>query len=748
MTTSYSTATSPHLAASRIADLAAPILFGLTLFVSAALLFWVQLFVSKMVLPVLGGSAAVWNTCMVFFQTGLLLGYLYAHASERYLRGRLKVLLHPALLALAGLVLPITLAGIAPPATGASPVAWLLGTLFLIVGAPYFVLAGTAPLVQAWYARSGARSAHDPFFLYAVSNLGSLLALLSYPVLIEPRLHLTNQSRFWAIGYFVLVALATLCALIVMRVTTPSATPAPVTAKTSQAAPSLALRLRWVLLAFAPSSLLLGVTTHLTTDVAAAPLFWVIPLALYLLSFVVAFQRFFVIPERLTALLQALLLACLGGILLAGQQDSIITLFGLHLTAFFVTALMCHQELARLRPSTRDLTEFYLLISAGGALGGMFNALLAPVLFNDILEYPVILVVACMLRPGPLPKLERSWTSIGDIALPVLLFLVLALLRRYANLHFELLGNNGSLIAIFLAVLVAFAFRERPVRFGLAVGALLLAAYYSVDTNRILAHTRNFYGVLKVIREKNPPLTALYNGTTLHGMQSTLADDRLQPLSYYHHKGPLGRLFAAIDGTKRADRVGMVGLGTGTIACYEKPGQHWSYFEINPADVAIARNRTLFTFLSDCPGHPNIVLGDARLSLAKEPAASFDMLIFDAFTSDAIPIHLITREAVTLYLTKLRPQGLLVFHISNRFLDLGPVLANIASSLDLSARRFDDEEEDSAHGKDQSDWVVIARNKKAFEPIDFDARWKPLSATAGAAPWTDDYSDLFGAFTD
>jgi len=727
------------------------ILFCVALFTGAALLFWIQLFVSKMLLPVLGGSAAVWNTCMVFFQVALLLGYLYAHAVDRKIQSRLKIFIHPLLLLIASAALPVSLRGIEPPVGGANPIPWLLSTLVIVVGAPFLVLAGTAPMLQSWFAQAKRKSSHDPYFLYAASNLGSLLALISYPFLVEPGLRLAQQSRFWTIGYFLFTGLVACCAIAVYAAARTKKAVLPIVMH-DKSHLTVRSRLRWVVLAFVPSSLLLGVTTHLTTDVAAAPLFWVIPLVLYLLSFVLAFQRLIKIPEKMTAFLQALLLVCLAVIFLSGESDGIIPLFVLHLTAFFVTALLCHQELARLRPPVRHLTEFYLLISLGGALGGIFNALLAPVLFNDIVEYPLVLIAACMLRPGLLPRRDRLWPALGDVMLPAVLFLSLYLLDRYTDLDFKNLSDSGSLIGVILAALTAFSFRQRPLRFGLGIAALILAGFFIADTDDVLAHTRNFYGVLKVVAEDRAALHTLYNGTTMHGSQSQEPGLSLQPLSYYHPTGPLGQLFAAIGGTEQTRRVGMVGLGTGTIACYEKPDEHWTFFEINPADIAIARNPTLFTFLSACPAQPDIAIGDARLSLMKQPDNSFDMLIFDAFTSDAIPIHLMTREAVQLYLTKLRPNGLMVFHISNRYLDLGPVVGNIAASLNLTARNWNDDEDgdDSDDpkmaGKAASDWVIVARDKHALKAIAKDARWRFLPPSLSKNVWTDDYSNLIGAF--
>ncbi len=730
------------------------IVFSLTLFVSAALLFWVQLFASKMLLPVLGGGAAVWNTCMMFFQTALLLGYLYAHVTDRRLHGRFRTFLHPVLLLLAALVLPVSLHGIQLPAGDAKPLLWLLRTLLLILGAPFLVLAGTTPILQTWFAQAGQKSSHDPYFLYAASNLGSVIALLSYPTLVEPNLHLTQQSRCWTIGYFLLLGLTIVCAIAVSaksRTAIAGQASLDVPAKAPDK-PRAWMRLRWILLSFAPSSLLLGVTTHLTTDVAAAPLFWVIPLVLYMLTFVLAFQRLFRIPGNIVAFVQATLIVALAVTLLSKPTGGGVSLFVLHLAAFFFTALICCLELVRLRPPAQYLTEFYLLMSLGGALGGMFNGCLAPLLFNDVIEYPLILVVACMLRPGVLPGRKIAWSTFADFAAPVFIFLLLVLLYRYTGLNFQDLSDSRSLIPVLIAAFVIFAFQQRPIRFGLGLAALITAGFMISDANHILTQSRNFYGVLKVFAENSPPLHVLYNGTTRHGSQAQDSAHRLQPLTYYHPEGPLGQLFAVIGGTSRTRRVALVGLGAGTVACYEKPGEQWTFFEIDPADVAIAENPALFTFLKDCPAHPDVVLGDARLSLARQPDRSYDMIILDAFTSDAIPIHLITREAVQLYLKKLSKGGLILFHITNRRLDLGPVVGNVIASLNLTAVRWydgeddgDGENDDASYKKDVSDWVIAARNVKDLKAIEDDDRWEFLPPSSGQGVWTDDYSNLLGA---
>ncbi|MFZ0147135.1 MAG: fused MFS/spermidine synthase [Xanthobacteraceae bacterium] len=723
--------------------------FSLTLVISAALLFWIQLLTSKMILPVLGGSASVWNTCMMFFQIALLLGYLYAHVANRTRSGRFSIFLHPALLAMAALSLHLSMAGVPSPDPAVNPIPWLLETLLVMVGAPFVILAGTAPMLQALFAETGARSSHDPYFLYAASNLGSLGALVSYPTIIEPYLRVSDQSRFWTAGYIALIVLSAACAAMVSVRIKSSRQITQRPDDQESIPPTILTRLRWLILAFAPSSLLLGVTTHLTTDIAAVPLFWVAPLVLYLLSFVIAFQRLFVLPEKAVAFLQATFLVPVGILFLTSQDDNIILQFGLHLTAFFVTALLCHLELARLRPSARHLTAFYLFLSLGGALGGVFNALLAPIIFDDVIEYPLVLIVACLLRPGILPNWKTGWRSIGDFALPALMLGLLVFLDRYTDLNLQDWAKTGPLIIAIICAIAVFAWQPRSIRFSLGMAAMIAAGYLISNNDDVLQQTRNFYGVLKVLADDSPLEHALYNGTTLHGEQAQDSAHRLEPLSYYHPDGPLGQLFVRLGRASLTRRVAVVGLGSGTIACYERAGDHWTFFEINPVDIAIAENPALFTFLRDCPGQTDIVLGDARLSLMGQPNHSFGMIVLDAFNSDSIPIHLMTRDAMQLYLNKLEPDGLLVYHVSNQHLDLSPIVANIAASLKLAARRFNDtmsdEHSDDPFGRDSSDWIVIARNKDDLTAITHDEKWQALLPSPGKGIWTDDYSNLLSA---
>ena len=720
-----------------------PILFSSALLCGAALLFWVQLFLSKMLLPILGGSPSVWNTCTVFFQVSLLLGYFYAYASERWLSERVRYLLHPILLLFAACVLPITVQGLTPPTSDANPIVWLLKALSGLVAAPFVVLAGTAPMLQAWYSRLAIKTARDPYFLYAASNIGSLAALVAYPIWIEPHLRLSQQSQIWMFGYFALIGLTAACALRIYK-DTHKAVPNEVLPVVNPFKPDAQVtvmqRLRWILLAFIPSSLLLGVTTHLTMDVASVPLFWVVPLVLYLLSFVLAFQKILTIPMRLVSTLQASFLIIV--VLLAfysTASEAFLSLF-IHLIAFFMTALLCHMELVRMRPEIKELTSFYLFVSLGGALGGAFNALVAPVIFNQVFEYPLVLILACLVRPGTWPNRRDLKSAVDDIIFPVLLFLILFYKARAQHLSAPLF------ICIVLAVPIAtFVSKSRPIRFALCIAAIIFSSV-GKDDGHVLARARNFYGVLSVMAEMPSNMHSLYSGTTLHGSQSQNSLYRLRPTSYYFSTGPLGQLFDALKDSPLTHRVGLVGLGAGTTACYGKAGEQWTFFEINQADVNIAKNPDLFTYFGECPVHADIVMGDARLSIQKQPDNSFGMLVFDAFSSDSIPVHLMTKEAVEMYLTKLQPGGLLVFHVSNRHLHLVPVLANIASSLRLFLRDWDDlsiTNEEYEADKKSSEWVLLAKSLDDFQPLAGNENWATFDPVPEMGVWTDDYSNIW-----
>jgi hypothetical protein len=734
------------------------LLFTVTLFLSAALLFVVQPLVAWLVLPLLGGTPAVWNTCMVFFQAVLLAGYGYAHAATSWLGTRRQPLLHLLLLPLPFLLLPIALpANLTPSET--APVFWLLGLLLVVAGLPFFVVSTGAPLLQRWFAETGHPAARDPYFLYAASNLGSILALLAYPAVVEPLLPLAGQARMWTAGYAALAVLVVACAVALWR-----SPPAPETGAApadTAPAPTAARRLRWVLLALVPSSLMLSVTTYITTDVAAIPLLWVLPLALYLLSFVVTFARRPWLPHRFVVRWTPLVVLVVVFLLLSEAGESVLLsvwlLVGLHCLGLFWVALLCHGELARTRPDRRHLTEFYFWLSVGGVLGGAFNALAAPLLFNGVVEYPLALVLACALRPAPAPAGTRAdvrpfWRDLPPALGVGALTAALVLTFRAAALD---LGRLETAAVFTVPLLAVYVLQDRPLRHALALGALLLAScLYPGVYGRTEYRARSFFGVHRVTVDPSGRFRVLVHGNTVHGKQSLDPARRREPLAYYHRTGPAGVVFTALDGDERLRRVGVVGMGAATLCAYAEPGQRWTFYEIDPAVVRIATDDRLglFTFWHDCAARcgaaPDVVLGDARLTLARSDE-KFGLLIVDAFSSEAIPVHLLTREALAVYRARLDEGGILLFHISNNYLDLEPVLAALARDADppMACLSMEDRvvpREDKEEGKLASHWVALAADPEALAEIRYKGRWVPAVGRTGVTAWRDDYSDLFG----
>jgi spermidine synthase len=909
------------------------LLFALTLFASATLLFLVEPMVGKMILPLLGGTPAVWNTCMVFFQAILLAGYAYAHAATAWLGARKQAVLHLAVLLVPFLFFPLSVDRALLQGGEENPIPGLLLLLSVSVGMPMFVISTSAPLLQKWFASTSHPAARDPYFLYGASNLGSMIALVGYPVLVEPYFRLHEQTLDWSIGFGLLVGLTALCALFMWK----SPRPAPEGAeaakagqrsgsageddrkrsgkhadKVTTAAPpfgggsdldaggprplggavTFGRRLRWVLLAVVPSSLMLGVTTYITTDIAAIPLLWVLPLGLYLLSFILVFAR---IPARVQGVVvaAAAAAACLGlavyvwqlsggterlylktvlriiaGVGVGGaglslwiyrfrsdnllhhvmvlalplfvlgltflmdyKRPPIAVNIALHLSLLFVAAMVCHGELARDRPDTGHLTEYFLWMSVGGVVGGLFNALVAPLAFNAIVEYPLAMVAACLLLPPLSKRTESSLGRAADVALAVMFVAVGGLLIGLSvhddKLHFERLyrapwgwevaalllglalglgalwrgrGNRSDrwldlalpaalgvlvvglswglyaravrpridrvadllhvdadnfrlILAGGLPAVLCYTFIERSLRFGLGVGALLLAAFFSDGVwDRSVFQKRSFFGVLAVsdrytsydtadiakgdlsptYLHKTLEYRSLFHGTTLHGTQFLDPDRRDEPLTYYHRTGPVGQVFAAYN-TDPKKNYAVIGLGTGTMACYALPGQHVTFYDIDPVvrDISFREEEPLFTYVAEARkrgAHLDLVLGDARVQLERRhlaPEEKYSLMVIDAFSSDAIPIHLITLEALKLYLDRMTEDGIVCFHVSNRHLHLEPVLLNQARELGL-AGMYENDDVENYPGKARSTWVVLARKPEY------------LSRLRDQKPWTRD----------
>lgn len=729
--------------------------FAVSIFVNAALLFSVQPLFTKMVLPLLGGTPAVWNTCLLFFQAVLLGGYLYAHVSSKYLTVRAQAILHVALLLVALLFLPIQVPeSWAQPPDSEMPIGWLLGLLTISLGLPFFLLSAGAPMMQRWFAGTRHPSAQNPYFLYAASNLGSLAALLGYPFVIEPRLRISQQAVSWLVAYVALIVVIAACATVAFRNRRVASASSPITPDVAEplSAPNPTLvpdswiRLRWVQLSFVPSSMLIGVTTYLSTDIASVPFLWVIPLALYLLTFVVVFARRQLIPRELVLHAQLLLGLPLLVSLCLRSESGIVGPATLHLLAFFATALMCHRELADVRPRAEDLTQFYLWMSLGGVLGGAFNVLVAPLVFNSPVEYPLALFMAFALRPRKTPASSGLGARAPDLLYPLLLGVAIWLVYRSPKPPEEWFAM-GSQLVFLTAMFIVFFFWKRPVRLALGAAAMYAAAQLaSANAGNMLMQDRSFFGTYRVLRITDNHL--FQHGTTNHGGQSLDPTRRTEPLTYYYRGGPVSDLFATI-ATRPERRVAVVGLGVGTLACYGTTRERWTFYEIDPLVADIAATPRWFTYMRDCPPQKEVVLGDARLKLESAQHAEYDFILLDAFSSDAVPTHLMTREALALYLTKLRPGGVVVFHISNRYLDLRPVLTALATDARL-AGAIGEKVPDRLGREllyDGSRWIVLAQDPSVLAPLLNVTGWQVLGSSPASRLWTDDYTDVLSAIS-
>ena len=712
-------------------------LFASTLFTSAALLFTIEPMFGKMVLPLLGGAPAVWNTCMVFYQAALLAGYAYAHVLTGRFRLRTQVSIHLVLLAAAAFALPVSIAERGFPAADHSPTAWLLGTMFVLVGGPLFVLSATAPLLQKWFSNTDDVSARDPYFLYAASNVGSILALLAYPLVIEPAISLSNQSRGWSAGYLVLAALTLGCGIAAGRSSpTERARSNAATQGVERITPWR--RMRWLALSFLPSSLMLSVTTYLSTDVAAVPLLWTVPLALYLLSFVFAFSPRAAFSTRLIRNALMVVTLPIVAVLLLRTNRPVWLIVPLHLVVLFTYALALHRALADDRPSPARLTEFYLWLAVGGAIGGLFNTLVAPHLFASVAEYPLVLAAGCVLAlwPAGLARVPRfGW------AFPIL---------TAASATLLVLGTRPSSIVpeswvapLGIAGLFFYVMCGSNPRWVAAAVVLALAAgpLAREQADGLLYAKRTFFGIYRVVDVPAQRQHRLEHGTTLHGGQLTDVFAAKQATFYYHPFGPIGQVIQAAGSRLRNADIGVVGLGAGTLAAYAEDGQRWTFYEIDPDMERIARDRRLFTYLGDCGAMCTVVIGDARLSLSSPTAPRHTLLILDAFSSDAIPVHLMTREAFDVYMSKLTEDGILAVHVSNRHLDLKPILATIAAERRLEAfgQHFKASEDPA---QSSSEWVVLAKSAATLEALATDPRWARLEPRPGFRVWTDDFSNI------
>ena len=817
------------------------VLFGTTILVSGALLFLVQPMIAKFILPSFGGTPAVWTGSMLFFQAALLGGYLYVHVTTTWLGPRRQAWLHLAVVLLPLLIFllwgPLTEPGEEwAPSSQENPIFLLLGVLFVSVGLPFFALSTTNPIVQRWLSDTDHPAARDPYFLYVASNLGSVVGLLGYPLLIERELSLANQGIWWSISYGLLVLLVIGSAILMWR--SAPVTDAPTTVEDGEAeppggapnppvgsgggapetgaplsetagessAPTFWRRARWVGLTFVPSSLMLGVTAFITTNITPIPLLWVIPLSLYLLSFTLVFSPFQRVPDLLHKVMVGVMPLIMTTLVLTALTDlrrPYWALILLHLVGFFVVAMVLHGEVARDRPAARHLTEFYLWVAVGGVLGGIFNALIAPVAFDTVVEYPLAIVLACLFVPGailatllyrnrgeqrdarrdggegeqasdaPGEEGRETITSSGgrtlgsrrlalalDFLLPVALGLVILALGWVVDSgYFDPLFERNTIWQMFVGLSAAaclwFAYSSsRPIRFGLGIAALLLAVTFANGVGNILFEDRSFFGVYRVTGDAGTENAyhALVVGDTNHGAQLFGYQPPI-PIAYHDPSGPFGQLFELLPGEATDESpVAVLGLGAGVMSCYAEPGQQWTYYEIDPLVESIARNNELFTYLRDCPGEYDVEIGDARLKLAEAEPESYGLIIGEAFSSDAIPVHMLTREATDMYFEKLNENGVLVHHISNRHLELEPVVGDLARDRGLVCySSYDDlsttQPSATSQYKLAAHFTVLARDEADLGSVSDDPRWAPCQTNAETdRVWTDDYSNILSTF--
>ena len=728
------------------------VVYTAAIFVSALLLFSVQPLFTKMVLPRLGDSPAVWSVAMVFFQSLLLAGYAYAHLLMQSRNRVVPVAVHLVLLVVAFATLPLGIASAygEPPASGYA--VWLLGLFVVSIGLPFFALAANNPLLQAWFVRTGHPAGHDPYFLYASSNIGSFLALLSYPFLLEPIFTLHTQNRLWTAGYGLLILLIAGCGLLLLR----SPQLAVVDARTEDLhapAPGLVTRLRWIFLAAVPSGLLIAVTAHISTDVAAAPLLWVLPLSLYLLTWVIVFQSRPLLPHKWMLMLQPVAIAGVVVLLAFGGEQNLLLTLGGHQLCFFVIAMACHGELARTRPAAKYLTGFYVALSFGGMVGGLFAGLLAPFTFSWIAEYPILVAAAALCRPAATERWASivKWYWLALVALAVVLVGSSAMTGQVATWfedHRVWIAGGVGVLAALLALTVN---ADRWKISATVVLALALIRIYPADEGRVTT-VRSFFGVHKIVVTPGGYFHVLMHGTTIHGAERFRNNDgtpvtgRPEPITYYHKDGGIGQAVTAIRERKGAPlKVAAIGVGSGTLACAAEPGEDWKFFEIDQSMVDAARDPKNFRYISSCMPDLKPVIGDARLTFAREPAGVYDLIIVDAYSSDAIPIHLATEEAMAIYKDKLAPHGAVVMHVSNRHLDLEPVVVGIADANDLKSWVYN---EDSGRDADyifSTDVVISAREAADVGSIANSKQWEETEADEKVKVWTDDYSNILGA---
>lgn len=719
-------------------------LYAITLILSAFLLFSVQPMFSRMILPLLGGTPSVWNTAMVFFQAALLGGYAYAHLTTRFLSPRLQAVLHIVLLSLCALTLPFAI----PPGTAlpsgdeANPMFWQLGLMVVALGGPFLILSGCAPMLQRWFSTTSHKDAANPYFLYAASNFGSFAALIAYPTLIELTLGTQAQSNAWFYGYIALIVMIAITALMTLRNGTGTHPAHTETAMENVPRVTNKDRFQWLIIALIPSSLMLSVTTYITTDIASIPLIWIFPLSLYLITFIIAFARKPIISFNVAYVFQTTLMAIICVLFMRNQNGISFYPALIHLVAFFLCALTAHLALAARRPHAKHLTEFYLIISLGGCLGGVFNTLIAPNIFPVAFEYPIGLVLA-MFVPfiAGLMKIEKQeLAKNGFILIPIVLV-------SLGSIFGQQIGGWQIFCVVSVLAMLLFIM-NRSASFVLVLGIMVVFIFHPglnwLTISKLHYLDRNFFGVSRVVDSRNGNVRMFTHGTTLHGAQALIDPYKLTPLTYYYKEGPVGDIFKIARDLHQPLKIAALGLGTGTVTCHGEKSDQFDFYEIDPAVIRIAKDPSMFTFLSECGPKVNVIEGDARIKLAEAPDHSYDMIYLDVFSSDSIPVHMMTREAFEVYFAKLKPNGIIAINISNRHLRLAPLVASIAKDLNAETRFKTHPNKSLAPGIiiTSAKYSIVTRNQDVIKQLDGVYKdWAPVDEPL-IRPWTDDYANF------
>jgi hypothetical protein len=746
-------------------------IYGTAIFIGSFLLFLIQPLVGKILLPCLGGAPAVWTTCMLFFQTALLAGYLYAEKSIKRLGSEKQSVIHLLLMVLGFLLLPLDVDFSNLDQAFDSPVSWLFARLTGSIGFLFFLISANAPLLQRWYSEAGQSDSEDPYFLYSASNAGSLLALLMYPFFFEPLFSLTVHKHIWSALYILQTFLVAACAFSLWKGSAKISARTRLEEKFYDATLSWPVAMKWVLWGFIPCSAMLGVTTHIATDIASGPLLWIFPLSIYLISFILVFAR----TNRYRAIAWDRIFLPMSALIATmyffGLTERSWFSIPLHFFFLFTVCMAFHARLANDRPVPALLNSFYVWMSVGGILGGLFNGILAPVFFKTQLEYILTIVVAVLTATFSYEsQADEEFSFWRELFVIFAMILILMCFASFSEITADkLVSWLGALAVTSVFVVIHLFYRFRKMAGILFLLGVFMSLFYMTNNERILFIGRSFFGIHKITRIKTGAdfvdadlklpsgkdvFYCLSHGTTLHGVERKVDVRPLLPLSYYSREGPVGNIFRAALINRWAENVAVVGLGCGTIAWYGRPWQNFDFYEIDPMVVSIASNPDYFTYLKSCKADYRIIVGDARVQLGKAPDHKYDLLIIDAYSSDSVPVHLLTKEAFAMYTSKIKPDGMLVLHISNRYFKLSPIIAGIFAELGISGREKLDDPKNYSIKYDWYDeeqlsksfWVAGSKSEERLASLHRFGKWRKMQVSRAYSIWTDDYANLLQVY--